>query len=229
MTDIQLFYEELGSGEPMILLHGNGEEHGYFQHQIEHFSQSFRVIALDTRGHGKSPLGEKEFSIRQFAADLYDFMRELGLEKAILLGFSDGANIALEFALQHPEMVSKLILNGGNIEPFGVKAIYQIPTVLEYWWLNVLGIFTGRMRQRKMLLRLMVKEPHITPTQLATLNMPTLVIAGTNDMIRESHTKLIASSIPNSVLKIIPGDHFVAAKNPLCFNEAVKSFIILMK
>lgn len=225
MTDIQLFYEELGSGEPMLLLHGNGEEHGYFQHQIEHFSKSHRVIAIDTRGHGKSPMGEKEFSIKQFAQDLDDFMVEIGLEKAIILGFSDGANIAMEFALAHRDKVSKLILNGGNIEPFGVKAIYQIPTVLEYWWLNVLGIFTDRMRQRKMLLRLMVKEPHITPTQLATLNMPTLVIAGTNDMIRESHTKLIASSIPNSVLKIIPGDHFVAAKNPLCFNEAVKSFI----
>lgn len=226
MTDIQLFYEELGSGEPMLLLHGNGEEHGYFQHQIEHFSKSHRVIAIDTRGHGKSPMGEKEFSIKQFAQDLDDFMVEMGLEKAIILGFSDGANIAMEFALAHRDKVSKLILNGGNIEPFGVKAIYQIPTVLEYWWLNVLGIFTDRMRQRKMLLRLMVKEPHITPTQLATLNMPTLVIAGTNDMIRESHTKLIASSIPNSVLKIIPGDHFVAAKNPLCFNEAVKSFIL---
>lgn len=225
MTDIQLFYEELGSGEPMLLLHGNGEEHGYFQHQIEHFSKSHRVIAIDTRGHGKSPMGEKEFSIKQFAQDLDDFMVEMGLEKAIILGFSDGANIAMEFALAHRDKVSKLILNGGNIETFGVKAIYQIPTVLEYWWLNVLGIFTDRMRQRKMLLRLMVKEPHITPTQLATLNMPTLVIAGTNDMIRESHTKYIASSIPNSVLKIIPGDHFVAAKNPLCFNEAVKSFI----
>lgn len=209
----------------MLLLHGNGEEHGYFQHQIEHFSKSHRVIAIDTRGHGKSPMGEKEFSIKQFAQDLDDFMVEMGLEKAIILGFSDGANIAMEFALAHRDKVSKLILNGGNIETFGVKAIYQIPTVLEYWWLNVLGIFTDRMRQRKMLLRLMVKEPHITPTQLATLNMPTLVIAGTNDMIRESHTKYIASSIPNSVLKIIPGDHFVAAKNPLCFNEAVKSFI----
>lgn len=226
MTDIQLFYEELGSGEPMLLLHGNGEEHGYFQHQIEHFSKSHRVIAIDTRGHGKSPMGEKEFSIKQFAQDLDDFMVEMGLEKAIILGFSDGANIAMEFALAHRDKVSKLILNGGNIETFGVKAIYQIPTVLEYWWLNVLGIFTDRMRQRKMLLRLMVKEPHITPTQLATLNMPTLVIAGTNDMIRESHTKYIASSIPNSVLKIIPGDHYVAAKNPLCFNEAVKSFIL---
>lgn len=227
MTDIQLFYEEKGSGEPMILLHGNGEEHGYFQHQIEHFSQSFRVIALDTRGHGKSPLGEKEFSIRQFAADLYDFMREIGLDKAILLGFSDGANIALEFALQHPEMVSKLILNGGNIEPFGVKAIYQIPTVLEYWWLSLAGLFTGRMRHKAMLLRLMVKEPHIHPSQLSALGgIPTLVIAGTDDMIRESHTRLIASSIPGSTLKIIPGDHFIAAGNPECFNQAVESFLL---
>ena len=105
MLDIQLHYIEQGQGRPLILLHGNGEDNSYFVHQIDYFSKDYRVIAIDTRGHGKSPRGEKPFTIKQFAEDLHDFMDEKGIEKAILLGFSDGGNIALEFALKYPERI----------------------------------------------------------------------------------------------------------------------------
>ena len=107
IMDIQLHYTEQGSGFPLILLHGNGEDSSYFVHQIDHFSKQYRVIALDTRGHGQSPRGEKPFSIKQFAEDLHDFMNEKGIDKAILLGFSDGGNIALTFALKYPERHGK--------------------------------------------------------------------------------------------------------------------------
>ena len=102
MMDIRLYYEKAGDGEPLILLHGNGEDGTYFKHQMEYFSKDYRVIAIDTRGHGKSPRGEKPFTIRQFAEDLNGFMEEQGMEKAHLLGFSDGGNIALAFALRYP-------------------------------------------------------------------------------------------------------------------------------
>ena len=72
----QLYYKEKGQGEPLILLHGNGENHEYFRNQTEYFSKSYRVIALDTRGHGKSPRGDEPFTIRQFAEDLREFMDE---------------------------------------------------------------------------------------------------------------------------------------------------------
>lgn len=101
--DIQLHYIEKGNGEPFILLHGNGEDGTYFTSQIDYFSKSYRVIAVDTRGHGKSPRGDAPFSIRQFAEDLYHFMTEKGIESAHILGFSDGGNIALIFAVNHPE------------------------------------------------------------------------------------------------------------------------------
>ena len=65
--DVKLYYKEAGKGFPLILLHGNGENGGYFEHQIGYFQDKYRVIALDTRGHGKSPRGEKPFTIRQFA------------------------------------------------------------------------------------------------------------------------------------------------------------------
>ena len=96
---MKLYYKEAGKGFPLILLHGNGENGGYFEHQIGYFQDKYRVIALDTRGHGKSPRGEKPFTIRQFAEDLHDFMDEQEIEKAHILGFSDGGNTALKFAL----------------------------------------------------------------------------------------------------------------------------------
>ena len=90
--DIELFYREKGSGEPLILLHGNGEDGSYFVHQIEHFQSRYRVIALDTRGHGRSPRGSAPFTIRQFSLDLYDFLRAHEIPSAVLLGFSDGVS-----------------------------------------------------------------------------------------------------------------------------------------
>ena len=70
--DVKLNYIEKGRGDVLILLHGNGEDCSYFEHQIDYFSEFYRVIAIDTRGHGKSGRGDKPFTIRQFAEDLYD-------------------------------------------------------------------------------------------------------------------------------------------------------------
>ena len=130
--DIELYYREAGSGEPLIMLHGNGESGEYFINQIEHFQSRYRVITPDTRGHGRSPRGEAPFTIAQFANDLYDFMQGLGIARAVILGFSDGANIAMKFAMQHPEMVKALILNGGNLDPSGVKRTAQFPIEIGY-------------------------------------------------------------------------------------------------
>lgn len=222
--DIRLYYQEQGAGTPLLLLHGNGEDGSYFVHQMNAFSRHFRVIAVDTRGHGKSPRGTKPFTIRQFAEDLLEFMDEMQLEKAHILGFSDGGNIALTFALNHPERVERLILNGANLNPKGVKASVQIPIVIGYY---IASFFRNeKARQNAALLGLMVKEPNFSPAGVAKLTVPTLVIAGTRDMIRESHTRLIADSLPNGKLILLPGDHFVANKNPEAFNQAVLEFLL---
>ena len=116
-----LYYEESGSGFPLILLHGNGESCEYFVHQVAHYEKFFHVIALDTRGQGKSPRGMTEYTINQFAEDVHEFMEEHQIAKAHVLGFSDGGNIAVTFALKYPQMVEKLILDGANIFPEGVE------------------------------------------------------------------------------------------------------------
>ena len=220
--DISLYYEKRGAGEPLVLLHGNGEDGSYFLHQMEAFSREFLVYALHTRGHGRSPRGSAPFTISQFSEDLLAFLDEQGLKRVNLLGFSDGGNIALTFALRHPERVRRLVLNGANLTPRGVKAWVQLPIVLGYQIASRLK--SPKARTNAEMLGLMVHEPQIPPSELAGLMMPVLVIAGTRDMIREDHTRLMAREIPGARLALIPGNHFIARRNPAAFNRAVWSF-----
>ncbi len=223
--EIRLHYVEKGSGTPLIFLHGNGEDHSYFTRQIEFFSGKYRVIAVDTRGHGCSPRGEKPFTIRQFAEDLYDFLEEHAISKAHILGFSDGANIAIVFALRHPERVDRLILNGANLNPQGVRASTQIPVLIGY---KIASLFAkrwaGAMKNAEML-GLMVNDPHIVPEALEGISARTLVLAGTKDMIKEKHTIQIYEHLPNAELTFLSGGHFIAAKNAPAFNAAVWDFL----
>lgn len=224
--DISHHYLEQGSGEVLILLHGNGEDCGYFRHQMEPFSRYYRVIAIDTRGHGQTPRGEAPFTIRQFAKDLLGFMDLHGIERADILGFSDGGNIAMVFALTHPERVRKLVLNGANLDASGVKRSVQIPIEIGYRMASLFAHKSLNAKKKAELLGLMVNDPALKPEELALIKAPTLVIAGTRDMIKDSHTRLIAGSIAGSKLVLIEGDHYIAGKCPEEFNRAVLDFLL---
>ena len=223
--DITNYHIEKGHGEPFILLHGNGEDCSYFQGQIDEFSKTYHVYAIDTRGHGKTPRGTKPFTIRQFAEDLKCFMDDHQIEKAHILGFSDGGNIAMIFALRYPERVDRLILNGANLNPKGVRRITQIPIEIGYRIARRFSDKSASARQNAEMLGLMVNDPNVDPEELASLKPKTLVIAGTKDMIREEHTRLIASCIPDAELAFIEGDHFIANKRPDEFNRVVLQFL----
>ena len=185
----------------------------------------YRVIAIDTRGHGASPRGTAPFSIRQFAEDLLSFMDTHQLEQADILGFSDGGNIALTFALHYPERVDRLILNGANLDSSGVKSSVQVPIVLGYHMASLFSRVSVRARKNAELLRLMVEEPHIQLEELRKLSHRTLVIAGTRDMIREAHTRQMVEFLPHGELAILPGDHFLAKKSSEAFNRRVEIFL----
>ena len=223
--DITLNYVEAGEGFPLVLLHGNGEDHTYFEHQMSPFSAHYRVIAPDTRGHGKSPRGEEPFTLEQFAEDLKEFLDGLGICRCHLLGFSDGGNIALIFALKYPQYVEKLILNGANLEPDGLKRSVRLADKAKWTWLKAVGKADPKKQADFEMVDLMVTQPHIDPLSLRSLRMPTLVVAGEKDMILESHTRAIAAPIPSARLVILPGDHFLARKDPEKFNSLVLEFL----
>ncbi len=226
---ITLYCREAGEGEPLVLLHGNGEDGGYFEKQMEYFRKKYRVIAVDTRGHGRSPRGNRPFTLEQFADDLKNFLDQRGLKKICLLGFSDGGNIALIFALKYPGYVRKLVLNGANLNPFGMKMSVYIPIGAAYGtvWLRrrVCRKQDSSLKKKEELLALMIRQPHIPAAALKKLSMPVLVIAGTRDMIREAHTRQIAAGLPEGRLCLLKGDHFIAAKNSKAFNRAVGAFL----
>ncbi len=223
--DIAHHYIEKGSGEPLVLLHGNGENCEYFAGQIDAFARDYHVYAPDTRGHGKTPRGTAPFTIRQFADDLLAFLDARGIDRAHLLGFSDGANTAVIFALRHPERVKTLILNGANLDPRGVKPSVQLPIELGYRFAKLFARKREEARLHAEMLGLMVNDPDLQAGELAGIQAPTLVLAGTRDMIREKHTRLIAAGIPCAKLVILEGDHFVANKRPEPFNKAVLDFL----
>ena len=223
--DIDHFYLEQGSGEPVVFLHGNGEDSGYFVHQMDAFAEHYHIYAVDTRGHGRTPRGSAPFTISQFADDLKEFMDAHKIERAHILGFSDGGNIALMFAIRYPERVNKLILNGANLDPSGVKRKEQ-SWIEDAYARAIEHEQEGPEAKRKAeLLGLMVNDPHIPEEDLAKVTAKTLVIAGTDDMIEEEHTKAIHAGISGSELIFIEGDHFIASQNPEAFNQAVLSFL----
>ena len=223
--DIKHYYIEKGEGKEIILLHGNGESSDYFIGQIDEFAKNFHVYALDTRGHGKTPRGDAPFTIRQFADDLKDFMDEHEITKAHILGFSDGANIAMIFAMKYPEMVDRLILNGGNLDAKGVKRSVQIPIEIGYKFASKFADESESANRNAQMLSLMVNDPNIRSEQLSAIRAKTLVIAGTNDMILRKETCRIAENIKDSKLVFVKGNHFIANKNPEEFNLEVINFI----
>ena len=223
--DIKLYFAEKGAGEPILFLHGNGESGEYFVNQIDVFAEKYHVYAVDTRGHGRTPRGEAPFTISQFADDLKGFMDEHGLERAHILGFSDGGNIALQFAIRYPERVNKLILNGANLDPSGVKKEDQDWIEEKYREYVLHENESPEIKRKAELFGLMVNDPHIPEKDLEKVTAKTLVIAGTDDMIREEHTRRISAGIPDSKLVFVEGDHFIAAKNPEAFNREVLEFL----
>ena len=218
--DITLHHIDEGAGEPLILLHGNGEDGTCFKEQVGHFRDMFHVYAIDTRGHGLSPRGTAPFTLMQFADDLAGFMDHHGIAAAHLLGFSDGANIVLLFTLKHPERVLSMVLNGGNLFPEGLTEEVRRGDRAAYQRALEVGD-----RHQLDLLRLMMDEPHIDPDDLARLHVPTLVVAGTDDMIEEAHTRLIAQSIPGAELRFMEGGHFIIYDKPHEFNQVVEGFL----
>ncbi|MDR2561823.1 MAG: alpha/beta hydrolase [Holophagales bacterium] len=193
VNGIELFYEKCGSGNPIILLHGNGEDHTIFDVLTSQLSRHCTVYAIDSRGHGKSS-SVKHFDYRSMMEDVAAFIKELSIDNVMLYGFSDGGIIGLLLAIEHPNMISKLIVSGANTLPSGIKTINAILMQVSY-------LFT---RDQK--LKLMLTQPNITNVELDTISTPTLVLAGSKDVVREEHTRMIAANIKNCTLKILEGE-----------------------
>ena len=131
-----LYYKEMGQGMPLIMLHGNGESHEIFARLSELMSRYYRVILMDSRGHGSSLMKEEaaggDLTIPDMAADVVQVMEFLHVPRAVILGFSDGANVALETASCYPGRVSAVVAVSGNALPRGMSAASLMEVKLKY-------------------------------------------------------------------------------------------------
>jgi len=214
----EIFFEETGSGHPLLLLHGNGEDSSCFAAQIPAYSQKFRVISVDSRGHGRSTHGDAPLSIELMAEDAAAVIGTPGSGQAAVLGFSDGGNIALELASRFPELVSALVISGANTEPHGLRL--KILREMEKQALAETDPI------KKELFSLMTEQPHISKAQLRAIRCPTLVTAGSSDMIRVTHTRYIRANIARSRLYVFASSsHFTNTEMPELYNKITLDFL----
>ena len=191
---IQINYQVKGQGSPIILVHGNGEHGGIFKELTEKLSKHFTVYTPDSRCHGKSQMTD-DISYDLMAEDTAAFIKELGLKKPILYGFSDGGIIGLLIATRYPDLLSELIVSGANLFPKGIR------------WYSLLAWKIRYLFNRKKSIRMMLVEPDIKTRELQKIKIPVHVVAGERDIVSEKHTKLIAQNIPGATLDILPGEN----------------------
>ncbi|MBO4218472.1 MAG: alpha/beta hydrolase [Erysipelotrichaceae bacterium] len=190
INNIQLYYETCGSGQPLLMVHGNSEDHTIFTEAAEVLKDHFQVYLLDSRDHGQSTK-VPELHYDDMVDDIVAFLQALDLKDVVFYGFSDGGIIGLLSVLK-TDRISRLITSGANITPEGVKGSLKA-------LVRVLYFFTKDSK-----LKMILKEPHIPTDTLAQIKVPTTVIAGEKDVIKQQETELIAASIPNAKLRIIP-------------------------
>lgn len=192
VNGIQLFYEVTGSGRPLIMVHGNGEDHTIFNEAAELLKDRFTVYLIDSRDHGQSTkVSDLHYS--DMADDLLVFLNDLDLNDVTYYGFSDGGIIGLLLA-QKTNRISRLIVSGANMTPDGVKG----------WLKAVIKVMYFFTKDSK--LRMMLNEPHITSGELAAIKVPTTVMAGSKDLVTRRETEAIAAAIPGSKLRILDGE-----------------------
>ena len=192
VNDIRLHYEQYGEGRPLVLLHGNGEDHSIFDEAMEVLGERFTCFALDSRGHGDSDMVD-ELHYEDMAADLLAFLEELDLRDVILCGYSDGGIAAL-LAARWTDRISELIVCGANTRPRALKR----RAYMEIRW--------EHRQDPNIYNTILLTEPHIPAEYLRAIETHTLVVAGSRDIIRERNTRFIAETIPGAELLILPGE-----------------------
>lgn len=193
VNGVSLYYEIKGQGRPLILVHGNGEDHHIFDQLVDGLKEYFTCYCLDSCGHGQSSSVDV-YSYQAMAEDVIEFINELELKEVSYYGFSDGGIIGLLIASQ-TDLLEHLIISGANTNPQGLKG--QI-----YYLMKMAYIFKKDPK-----VKMMLEQPHINNHQLSKIKAKTLVLAGSKDMIKESHTINIAHHINNSELMILAGEN----------------------
>ena len=227
----KMYAETYGSGQPLLIIHGNGGSINNFLYQIPYFSKKYKVIIADSRAHGNSKDDADSLSYEMMADDYAALLDQMKIDSAFVIGWSDGGINGLLLAIHHPEKVKKLAITGANLWPDSTAVFPEVMQMIlpEY---NSAKSMTNKTPQQKAgwkLLRLLVEEPHISLADLQKISVPTLVIGGDHDVIKPEHTLLIAQNIRNSYLWILPNSgHSTPIVYKDEFNKKIDDFFSML-
>ena len=192
VNGVELYYEKTGAGRPLLMVHGNGEDHSIFNEAVKELKRDFCCYTVDSRGHGRSSR-VPTLHYENMADDMIAFMEALKLRDAVFYGFSDGGVVGL-IAASRCARITTLIVSGANLSPKGVARKIR----LSIWAWNLLKPDDK--------LALMLREPQISEDTLRAIRAETLVLAGSGDLILPEETRRIAAGIPGAKLQIVQGE-----------------------
>ena len=221
INGINLYYEIYGTGKPLLFLHCNGGSIRGARAKIDYFKKYFKVIAIDSRAHGKSiDTTTKQLTYVQMANDIKVLLDSLNIDSAFVQGQSDGAILGLLLAINFPGKIAKLATFGANISP-GKKAIVD---EIDNLILDTLKATKNLTTKR--LFSLMAYQPDITEKDLQKIKCPVLIMSGDRDAIRLEHSIKIFNNIPSSNFFVMPGaTHAGSSEKPELFNMVLLDFL----
>jgi pimeloyl-ACP methyl ester carboxylesterase len=234
VNGIKIWYAAFGSGTPVILLHGGLANSNYWGDLVPVLAPHYRTIVMDSRGHGRSSRDAQPYGYDLMASDVLALMDFLKIDKAAIVGWSDGAIIGLDIAIHHPERLSKLFAFAANSDPSGVKDVNQSPVFTSF-------IARARTEYEQLsptpteydsflasITRMWETQPNWTGDDLAGIKVPTWIVDADHDeAIKRENTLFMADHIPDSGLLIEPQvSHFAFLQDPEQFNVDVLHFLI---
>ena len=235
VNDIQMYYAVYGQGEPLILLHGGLGHSDVWGNQIPELAKNFKVIAADSRGHGRSTRSAQPYSYALMASDVVALMDHLKIDKASILGWSDGGIIGIDIAINHPERLNKVFAFGANTNVAGLRADVADSVVFNKY-IEIAGQDYARLSTTpteyeafvKQISEMWATQPDYKPEQLGKIPVAVAIADGEHDeAIRQEHDVEMANAIPGAKLVILKGaSHFAFLQKPDEFNQAVLEFLL---
>lgn len=230
----RIWHAAYGTGTPVILLHGGLGNSGNWGHQVPALVEAgYKVIVIDSRGHGRSTRDDRPYSYDQMAGDVLAVMGEIGLQRAAIVGWSDGACIGLAMARRVPERIAGILFFACNVDPSGAKPFEMTPSIdacitrhrLDYAALSAtpadFDAFAAAVSTMQ------ASQPNYSATDLAMIAAQVTVLHAENDeFITEAHAEYLAEALPGGELREMSGvSHFAPLQRPALFNAEILRFL----